>query len=353
MAKQKRTATNKKVGKAGRGSRTAPAMPKNKAGAIVLTALTIGAAGVLTYLGWQYMKKRKQKNSPNLDEALLRSQSPGSTNAITDSTAATVMDTLSPLPGNITTTPYIPASVTIPRTGSSAKGSAAGDDFPLKRGSKGDNVRVLQEALMKKYGSKILPKYGADGGFGAETAAALKKLKMPATISETFFNVLTQGGGSSTDDSSVSMSELAGKIYNATIRRDFNTVLSLLKNIKSSSDYSSVSDGFKQYRINGVRQTLVNGLLNIFSSNAQKQQLRLAFATMGLTYDGSKWSLSGIDGIPIVTTMPAKVWINATTCVTVPARMVLGHEVTRRLQYVLFANNGRHFLVHSNCIQQL
>ena len=45
--------------------------------------------------------------------------------------------------------------------------------FPLKKGSKGNAVKSLQQLLLK-IDSKILPKYGADGDFGSETEAALK-----------------------------------------------------------------------------------------------------------------------------------------------------------------------------------
>jgi len=332
---------------------------KTAVGDIVLTSLAIGAVGVVGYLGWQYVKKRRQKNASNLDETLLRS-----------TIGPTGTDIITPLPGSTATPPYVPDSNTSPlpalpstssrskpNSGSSYGSSSAGgssDDFPLKRGSKGDNVRILQEALIRKYGRSILPKYGADGGFGAETVAALKKVKLPATISETLFNVLTPGGGSSAGGSdSMDFSTLGTKLYNGTVRKDFSTVMSLLKNIKSSADYSAVSESFKKYRLNGVRQTLVNGLLNTFKSSSQKEQLRLAFATMGLTYDGNKWSLAGIDGIPIVTVRPAQVWVDATTAVNVPARMVLGHEVARRLQYVLFANRGKYFLVLSQYVKPL
>jgi hypothetical protein len=316
---------------------------------IVLTTLSLGALGVLGYLGWQYMKSRKAKRAGNLDEALIKSGASGGSSF----PSGISLEPLSPVPGN-----SIPDSISnpipiSPGGGRKTTGSSSGDDFPLRKGSKGENVRLLQEALIRKYGSKTLPKHGADGDFGTETANALKKLKMPATISETFFNVLTQGSDSTAGGGS-DLSSLAVKIYNATMKRDFNTVLSLLKNIKSSSDYSTVSEAFKQYRLStGVRKTLVTGLLDTFNTASQKQQLRLAFAAMGLTYDGNKWSLSGIDGIPIVTVIPAKVWINANTAVTVPARMVLGNEVARRLQYVMFNNNGRYFLVHSNCIKHL
>jgi hypothetical protein len=51
--------------------------------------------------------------------------------------------------------------------------------FPIQAGSKGDMVKQLQNALIAAYGSEALPKYGADGDFGSETTAALKKYGIP------------------------------------------------------------------------------------------------------------------------------------------------------------------------------
>lgn len=321
-------------------------------GNIVITTLAIGAAGIVGYLGWQYMKKRRQKDGPDLD-TVLKNNTPTGTDLIT------------PLPGTTATPPFVPPVLTNPLpfipTGNSGGNNNAGettraaDGFPLKKGSKGENVRLLQDALIRKHGRQIMPRYGADGDFGSETVNALKKLKLPVTISETLFNVLVQGGGSSGGGrgESIDHSVLGTNIYKAAVRKDFPAVLTLLRQIKSSSDYSTVSESFKRYRLNGVRQTLVNGLLNTFRSSGQKEQLRLAFATIGLSYDGQKWSLSGIDGIPIMTIRPTQIWVNARTAVRVPARMVLGQEIARKLQYVLFSNNGRYFLVHSGCIRPL
>lgn len=317
-------------------------------GKIIITTLSIGALGVIGYLGWQYIRTRRAKRGANLDETLLQN-SAGDSN-ITYPPGIS----LDPLPGN--TGSSVPSGIKFP-SGVTSSGTnnatvKSADNFPLRKGSKGESVRRMQLSIIKKYGTAMLPKYGADGDFGTETVNALKKLKMPITISETYFNVLTQGIDSS-ENNAVSLSGLATKIYNATVKKDFNAVIVLLKSIKSSTDYNTVSEAFKQHRLAGVRKTLVTGLLDTFQTAAQKDQLRLAFATMGLTYDGEKWSLSGIDGIPILTTVPARIWVNASTAVNVPAHMILGNEVARRLQYVLFVNNGRHFLVHSNCVKHL
>lgn len=294
---------------------------------IIVTTLVVGAAGIMGYFGWQYYKKKKgEKNDKELETALRTSSE-------------------TPTPSDDTTSvSYKPK----PRPSVNNSTVQQKTEFPLKVGSKGEKVRVLQEALIAKYGKQIMPRYGADGYFGTETSNALKKLQLPLSIDQSLFNVLKQTGNSSGGNS------LAIDLYNAAVKRDFNKTISLLKQIKSKQGYEEVSNEFKSYRINGgVRQTLVNGMLSSFSKEEQKQAIRFEFIRMGLQYDGSKWSLSGIDGLPIITNQPSVVWINSKESLSVPARMVLGNEVGKRLDYTLFENNGRNFLVHTSTISYL
>lgn len=317
-----------------------PQPAKSNTGKILLATLTIGAAGVVGYFGWQYYKKKKDSKSDNLDNELLKVHPNTNPNPSDTTHHTTVTDT--------TYTPPVDTTGTkSSKTKSTSSGS--GDGFPLKKGSKGDNVRQLQQALISKYGSSILPKYGADGDFGSETQNALKKKGLPTIVSESIFNVITQGGGA--DKSS--LSSLAQKLYKAATAKNLNSVISLLKNIDNKDDYQQVSNAFMQQRLHGVRQTLVNGLLNSFSSEDQKQKIRMEFIRMGLQYDGSKWSLSGFDGKPIVTKEPATVWVTATESVQVPAMMVLGNEVTQRLDFTLFENNNQYFLVKTQSVKYL
>jgi len=53
--------------------------------------------------------------------------------------------------------------------------SSGSDSYPLKRGSKGANVVDLQKKILG-IDKTLLPKYGADGDFGAETEAAVQTL---------------------------------------------------------------------------------------------------------------------------------------------------------------------------------
>jgi hypothetical protein len=288
----------------------------------------VGAAGILGYFGWQYLKKRKeQKNVDDMDAVLKQ----------INATSIESPTTYNPPIPKTTIKNASPVTTTAPADLSA---------FPLKKGSKGSNVKLLQEALITKYGKSILPKYGADGDFGTETANALKKAGLSATITESTFNVLTQV-------TKIDANSLGKDLYSATVQKNYSKALSLLKKMQSVEDYTSANEVFKQDRINGVRQTIVNGLLNTFTTDSQKQQIKFEFLRIGLQFDGNKWSLSGFDGKAIVTTETATVWVNETDGVKVPERMVLGNEVSRKLDYTLFENNGKYFLVNTKSVTYL
>lgn len=295
---------------------------------IILTGLAVSAAGILGYFGWQYYKKRKEGKDSDLDTELKKT-----------APAVSYEPTYTP---KVTKKKNSTPKTDIPLQTEPAPVS----EFPLKKGSRGDKVRQLQQALISKYGKTVLPRYGADGDFGSETLNALKKLNLPVSISQSTFNVLVQ-------NTTADKSALPKQLYDAAQKKDLNQVLNLLHSMNTKEEYAAVSEKFKSYRINGVRQTLVNGLLNSFTDETQKQKIRMEFLRMGLQYDGSKWSLSGFDGLPIVTTRPTTVWINATQGVDVPARMVLGNEVSRKQQYTLFENDGKYFLVNSITVTYL
>ncbi len=319
---------------------TAPAgARKARQKKILIASIAVAATGVLGYFGWKYyLKKKEEKDNEEIK--------PGSPVFI---------------PPPVYQPPPVPPRKNTPTRDSPGKGGKKStgnnmdnyrpeppaSDFPLKPGSKGEKVKRLQEALIEKHGKQVFPKYGADGMFGKEMAAGLAKLKLPATISESVFNVLVQGNEGATGT-------LAAQLVKAAEQKDFNKAISLLQQIKNQEGYNEVSDQFKKFRIKGgVRQTLVNGMLNTFSKPQEKESIRLQFLRMGLQYDGKKWSLSGLDGLPLVTIRAARVWINATQSIEVPARMVLGNEITRKKDYVLFENRGKYFLIHQSSVKHL
>jgi hypothetical protein len=330
-----KTAGHKPTRKVKPSSTRKTASKKKAKSKIVLASLAVGAVGILGYLAWQFYKKRASKLSRST-----------SSDYILPTTAAAVI-----YPTSVNTSSVSPsASIPMPstQTTTTKKATTASSSFPLKKGSKNELVKSLQLALIAKYGTGVLPKYGADGDFGSETVAALVKAGLPATIDESTYYVIIQGNTSGVDNSA-----LANKFLTAASSGNFNTVLALLKQLKSKDDYRQVSEVFVQYRLRGVRQTLVNGLLNTFTNEKQKEQIRYEFIRMGLKYDGKQWSLDGFDGRPIVTTEPTNVWISATENVGVQASVVLGAEVSRKLDYTLFENNGKYFLVATKSIRYL
>jgi hypothetical protein len=119
---------------------------------MILIGLGVLGTGVAGFLGWNYWKNKKKANQEE--------------------------DTSS-----FTETPTVNLPV------------AKNDNFPLKRGSKGNRVTQLQNALVKKFGVSILPKYGVDGMFGKEVEAALVRAKLPTTVNETTYNTFVGASG--------------------------------------------------------------------------------------------------------------------------------------------------------------
>ena len=305
---------------------------------IVVTTLAVGAAGILGYFGWQYYKKKKEKNDEAPDVSFKKKTVHPDLPVYNDTPVFKPVYNPAPKPRTKRQPVYNYPEMDLP---------ASKDGFPLRRGSKGDKVKALQEVLIAKHGRQIMPRYGADGDFGSEMTIALKKLKIPASIDESTYNVLVQGH----KGTKITMAQ---QVYTAASKNDFPKTVQLLKRLNTKDDYKEVSEEFKNYRLKGgVRQTLVNGLLNTFTKDEQKQAIRFEFLRMGLQFDGNKWSLGGFDGVSIVTIEPTTIWVNSSEAIKVPARMVLGNEVTKRLDYTLFENNGKHFLVQTKSIRQL
>lgn len=282
---------------------------------ILFIGLGVAATGILGFFGWEYYQKLKRRKE--------------------DREQDTSFD-LPQVPPQKST--FTPGFFTQPKKGN--------DEFPLKKGSKGTRVKILQDSLIAKNGKGILPRYGADGDFGSELAAALKKLSLPDTIDESTYNVITKSA-------SIDRTELGKSLYKDAVNKNFSGVLSSLKKMQNKEDYTVVSEAFKKHLLRGVSQTLVNGLLGSFTDENQKQQIRLEFTRMGLKYDGKKWSLSGLDGFTIVTIEPAMVWRTPREAVKVPAKMVLGTEISSREGFTLFENNKKTFLVKTNSIKYL
>ena len=125
----------------------------------ILIGLGVLGTGVAGFFGWHYWRNRKKANQED------------DSTAITDSSSS------------LTTTTNTNTS------------SARNDEFPLKKGSKGNRVTQLQTAIVKKFGASALPKYGVDGMFGNEVAAALVRAKMPTTIDQATYTKIVGASG--------------------------------------------------------------------------------------------------------------------------------------------------------------
>jgi peptidoglycan hydrolase-like protein with peptidoglycan-binding domain len=290
---------------------------------IILISFGLLVAGTASYFGYEHWKKKKEEK------------------ATADAGNDTPELNITPPSKNSFS---VPAAASIPMRN---------DDFPLKNKSKGAKVKQVQQVLIAKLGAGILGKAGADGDFGSKTEAALIKAGYPTIIDESTFNVMLQGdtnAAASGFDADVT----ANQLYTAASKKDFSGTIKSLQILSSKEDYTSVSESFKNnYRMNGVHQTLVNGVLGSFTDAKQKQAIRLQFTRMGLNYDGKKWSLSGLNSNSIITNQATIVWEHPKKGIKVPASMVLGKEVAQRGTHTLFENNGHHFLVKTKTINYL
>ena len=216
-----------------------------------------------------------------------------------------------------------------------SKASSAGSfstGFPLKAGSKGTLVTSLQNALIKKYGASILPQYGVDGDFGSETKNALLSKGYPSSIDEPTFTKIVLGAGSKPTTTSSgtgvkpSNKTLSYHFHQAIEDNNFSYAIKYLRFIKSVSQYSAVNTLFKQTDIGWVSKTIVNAMLDQFTSASEKKALYEQFYRMGLKYNGSKWSLSGLSGRidQLVTISSARVWDQSGQAITVPKATILG-----------------------------
>jgi peptidoglycan hydrolase-like protein with peptidoglycan-binding domain len=193
--------------------------------------------------------------------------------------------------------------------------STSNNSFPIKLNSKGDLVKQIQNELIKKYGNTILPKYGADGYFGKELETALISKGFSKTIDLANFNKVIALNTSVSEplvippikglsEAAQEKIDIAKNIWLYSITKNLTALLEQLKRMASIDEYKGVNDLFKTIRLQGVRQTIVNGTLNSFSDDTSKQFIRQEFTRIGLKYDGDKWTLSGFFKRQIFTKHP-------------------------------------------------
>jgi hypothetical protein len=240
-------------------SKVAKAKKGTKPAKVFIYALALAALGGGGYLVFDRVRKRKMMEE---------NQNP----SMPDSDTIIINNTL----------PTSYASV------ASRTLSSASDQFPLKRGSKGARVRMLQQALVK-----TSPGISIDGQFGLQTAAALKSGGYPEVVEEALFNKITGTSGSLTVV--FNPATLAASLYTSAQAKNLQGVISTLKQLKTVSDYSSVNEYYKKQSF--IAKTIVTDLLDYsFKSNeTAKAQIKNEFLRMGLKLSATgSWSLQGL-----------------------------------------------------------
>jgi len=175
------------------------------------------------------------------------------------------------------------------------------DSFPIKKGSQGDRVSQLQQALTTLIGVDNIAKYTTkgqsftDGKFGSATEKALTDSGYPKSLDEKTFNSIIQKAAAVVRVV-FNPTDIANKIYDSARKRDMSAVNSSLSQIKNSSDYWLVENVYKTIGIPGFRKTMVTDLLDTFQDEPNSTaQITAQFTRIGLKEnpDTQKWSLSG------------------------------------------------------------
>ncbi len=228
--------------------------------------------------------------------------------------------------------PELPAPTYSAPPSSGYSSGSGSTNFPIQKGSRGEQVKNLQNALMQKFGASILPKWGADGIWGSELTTALTSKGLKTVIDNTTFTDYVTGnfGGAKTSlppkttassglVTSVIKSVIPSwvtnpyiiigwQIFDTAKASDINSTVALLQKVNNTVDYGFASEGFQLRPYSGIRRyTLVTGLLDAFkNSPANKAKLREQFRRMGLketvknsdpnNYDSS-WALSGLGAV--------------------------------------------------------
>jgi hypothetical protein len=333
----------------------------------VLTGIIIAGTATMAGLGYYVLKPKK-------------------TNAFEDTGA----DNTDSGTEDFTTDNIKVAPVTTPTTVTSS--------FPLKKGSRGELVKNLQNAIIQYFpNEKPLPKYGADGQWGSEVEKFLTDHGLKTVIDNTTYTDYITGNftGSKTINpnapkttATTITSDIANlivptsivdknvalgyKLYDVAKKGSLTNVLTLLKYITNVAQYVSASKGFEmrawKIQLNSffiptaTRYTLVNGLLDAFTSSDDKTKLRAEFRRIGLketvknsdpaNYD-SAWSLSGLGDSHknIRTTMRAVLTDGFNIRLEVPARTLLGQWLSSGNGYTRFrTHDGRDMYVRTNAV---
>ena len=279
---------------------------------VFIYALALAALGGGSYLVYEKIKSGRAHNDNESDsDSNFNSNSNSGSNFNPNSSTVNV------------STPSASVSSSPGLISSYKKLTSGNENFPLKKGSKGPKVKQLQQAL-----AKTVPSLTADGNFGTQTVKALRTAGYAQVVDEALFNRIT-GSGSEAIKIVFNPSSLAVNLYKAAQGKNAEQVLSLLQQINSVSDYSSVNDYYKRQSF--ISKTIVTDLLEYaFSDDAVvKEKIKNEFIRMGLKVSATgTWSLQGIRLFKDLITIRETVVIDTrNNRIPVKRNTILGDEV--------------------------
>ncbi|GHT87496.1 hypothetical protein FACS189474_0410 [Bacteroidia bacterium] len=152
-------------------------------------------------------------------------------------------------------------------------------EFPLKKGSKGENVKKLQEALNKIYRLTLT----VDGDFGGSCVTALKNNGLPEEISENYFNDLIQQSQQITTDTGRSNSRSSATGHSsesATTPPNDDKTSEIIQYIKGSELKKATLEEYKNQTTNqnlkksidlALKFWVIDGTKNKSYSSYQKE----------------------------------------------------------------------------------
>ena len=281
---------------------------------VFIYALALAALGGGSYLVYEKIKSGRANNDNESDsDSSFNSNSNSNSGSNSNPNSSTV---------NVST-PSASVSSSPGLISSYKKLTSGNENFPLKKGSKGAKVKQLQQALAKTVSSLTV-----DGNFGTQTVKALRTAGYAQVVDEPLFNRIT-GTNSEAIKIVFNPSSLAVNLYKAAQNKNAEQVLSLLQQLNSVSDYSSVNDYYKRQSF--ISKTIVTDLLEYAFSNdaVVKEKIKNEFTRMGLKVSATgTWSLQGIRLFKDLITIRETVVIDTrNNRIPVKRNTILGDEV--------------------------
>jgi hypothetical protein len=201
--------------------------------------------------------------------------------------------------------------------------------FPLKKGSKGEYVKKIQQVLMDEFGAEVLPKYGADGKFGTELDSLLRSKNLPTVIDEKTYNkvfVPQKAMPMVKTDERLSV-HIAQYLLLYTTMQNISHLIATLKQIQNVNQYQQVNKYFKIVKVNGKSQSIVEGTFSSFTGSEDKAALKKEFLRIGLKFSGGKWTLGSLEGRDVMTRRETTICCNGRNQ-KVPANTMLGRLIS-------------------------